>query len=94
MTGARWRPRALGQTTTTTPYGNVRTIRSVPPGQTPRGHIVARWSTAHPHQTHQTITRASAKKAPPLLKSSPMPGAFQRRLRAEMFRGLKKSTVL
>jgi 2-oxoglutarate ferredoxin oxidoreductase subunit beta len=95
MTGGQVAPTTpLGQTTTTTPYGNVEDEFDLCRlAQTAGATYVARWSTAHPHQTIKTITRGIRKKGTAFVEILSQCPVHFKTAPAEMFRGLKKSTV-
>ena len=95
MTGGQVAPTTpLGQTTTTTPYGNVEDEFDLCRlAQTAGATYVARWSTAHPHQTIKTITRGIRKKGTAFVEILSQCPVHFKTAPVEMFRNLKKITV-
>jgi 2-oxoglutarate ferredoxin oxidoreductase subunit beta len=95
MTGGQVAPTTpFGRTTTTTPYGNVEDEFDLCRlAQTAGATYVARWSTAHPHQTIKTIARGIRKKGTAFIEILSQCPVHLKRAPAEMFRDLKKITV-
>jgi 2-oxoglutarate ferredoxin oxidoreductase subunit beta len=95
MTGGQVAPTTrLGQTTTTTPYGNVEDAFDLCRlAQTAGAAYVARWTTAHPHQVIKSIIKGIRKKGTAFIEIlSPCP-VHRKTSPVEMFRNLKKITV-
>jgi 2-oxoglutarate ferredoxin oxidoreductase subunit beta len=61
--------------------------------QTAGAAYVARWTTAHPHQTIKAITRGIRKKGTALVEILSQCPVHFKTAPAEMFRALKKTTV-
>jgi 2-oxoglutarate ferredoxin oxidoreductase subunit beta len=95
MTGGQVAPTTpLGRTTTTTPYGNVEDEFDLCHlAQTAGAAYVARWSTAHPHQTIKTIIKGIRKKGTAFVEILSQCPVHLKTAPAEMFRNLKKITV-
>jgi 2-oxoglutarate ferredoxin oxidoreductase subunit beta len=95
MTGGQVAPTTpIGRTTTTTPYGNVEEEFDLCRlAQTAGAAYVARWSTAHPHQTIKTIIKGIRKKGTAFVEILSQCPVHLKTAPAEMFRDLKKNTV-
>lgn len=95
MTGGQVAPTTpFGVSTVTTPYGNVEDEFDLCRlAQTAGATYVARWSTAHPHQTIKTIQKGIRKKGTAFIEILSQCPVHLKKTPAEMFRQLKKSTV-
>jgi len=95
MTGGQVAPTTpLGQATSTTPYGNVEDKFDLCRlAQTAGAAYVARWSTAHPHQTIKAIIRGIRKKGTAFVEILSQCPVHLKTAPAEMFRALKEITV-
>ena len=95
MTGGQVAPTTpIGRATTTTPYGNVEAEFDLCRlAQTAGAAYVARWSTAHPHQTIKTIIKGIRKKGTAFVEILSQCPVHFKTAPAEMFRDLKKNTV-
>jgi len=95
MTGGQVAPTThVGETTTTTPYGNVEEEFDLCRlAQTAGAVYVARWSTAHPHQTIKTIIKGIRKKGTAFVEILSQCPVHFKTSPVEMFRNLKKNTV-
>jgi 2-oxoglutarate ferredoxin oxidoreductase subunit beta len=95
MTGGQVSPTtAIGQNTTTTPYGNTEDEFDLCRlAQTAGAAYVARWSTAHPHQTIKSIVKGVRKKGTAFIEILSQCPVHAKKAPAEMFRNMKKMTV-
>jgi 2-oxoglutarate ferredoxin oxidoreductase subunit beta len=95
MTGGQVSPTtAIGQRTTTTPYGNLEDEFDLCRlAQTAGAAYVARWSTAHPHQTIKSIVKGIRKKGTAFIEILSQCPVHAKRAPQEMFRNMKKMTV-
>ncbi len=95
MTGGQVSPTtAIGETTTTTPYGNVEDEFDLCHlAQTAGASYVARWTTAHPHQTIKSMVKGIRKKGTAFIEILSQCPIHLKISPAEMFQNMKKSTV-
>jgi 2-oxoglutarate ferredoxin oxidoreductase subunit beta len=95
MTGGQVAPTTpLGRATTTTPYGNVEDEFDLCRlALTAGATFVARWSTAHPHQTIKTIIKGIRKRGTAFIEILSQCPVHLKTAPAEMFRDMKKITV-
>ena len=95
MTGGQVAPTTpSGVSTVTTPYGNVEDAFDLCRlTQTAGAAYVARWTTAHPHQTIKTIQKGIRKKGTAFIEILSQCPVHLKKAPAEMFRQLKTSTV-
>lgn len=95
MTGGQVAPTTpAGRVTTTTPYGNVEDEFDLCLlARTAGAAYVARWSTAHVHQTIKTIAKGIRKRGTAFIEILSQCPVHQKAAPAKMFRDLKKNTV-
>jgi 2-oxoglutarate ferredoxin oxidoreductase subunit beta len=95
MTGGQVAPTTpFGVRTATTPYGNVEDEFDLCRlAQTAGAAYVARWSTAHPHQTIRSIRKGIRKKGAAFIEILSQCPVHLKKAPAELFRQLKRSTV-
>jgi 2-oxoglutarate/2-oxoacid ferredoxin oxidoreductase subunit beta len=95
MTGGQVAPTTpAGETTTTTPYGNVEDAFDLCRlAQTAGAAYVARWTTAHPHQAIKAIVKGIRKKGTAFIEILSQCPVHLKTPPAEMFRRMKKITV-
>jgi len=95
MTGGQVAPTTpAGETTTTTPYGNVEDAFDLCRlAQTAGAAYVARWTTAHPHQTIQAIIKGIHKRGTAFIEVLSQCPVHLKSAPAEMFQRMKKITV-
>ena len=95
MTGGQVAPTTpVGETTTTTPYGNVEDAFDLCRlAQTAGATYVARWTTAHPHQTIKSIVKGIRKKGTAFIEILSQCPVHFKSAPAEMFKRMKKITI-
>ncbi len=95
MTGGQVAPTTpVGRTTTTTPYGNVEDAFDLCRlAQTAGAAYVARWTTAHPHQTINAIIKGIRKSGTAFIEILSQCPVHWKQDPVEMFKAMKKITV-
>jgi 2-oxoglutarate ferredoxin oxidoreductase subunit beta len=95
MTGGQVAPTTpVGRITTTTPYGNVEDAFDLCRlAQTAGAAYVARWTTAHPHQTIKSIIKGIRKPGAAFIEILSQCPVHWKQSPAKMFRAMKKITV-
>ncbi|MBW1699573.1 MAG: 2-oxoacid:ferredoxin oxidoreductase subunit beta [Deltaproteobacteria bacterium] len=95
MTGGQVAPTSsVGMSTTTTPYGNTeQSFDLCKLAQTAGATYVARWTTAHPHQSRRAIEKGILKKGTAFIEIMAQCPVHRKRSPAEMLKELKKNTV-
>jgi 2-oxoglutarate ferredoxin oxidoreductase subunit beta len=95
MTGGQVAPTTeLGQTTTTTPHGNVEDPFDLCRlAETAGAPYVARWTTAHPRQAIKTITKGIRKNGTAFIEILSQCPVHKKTAPVELFRRLREITV-
>lgn len=95
MTGGQVAPTTLDQAvTSTTPYGNIEEAFDLCRlAQTSGASYVARWTTAHPHQTIKAIKKAINKKGASFIEVLSQCPVHKKETPVDMIRALKAITV-
>lgn len=94
MTGGQVAPTtAAGISTTTTPYGNTEdSFDLCKLAEVAGASFVARWTTAHPHQTIRTIMKGVRKKGTAFIEILSQCPVHKKSSATDMLRELKKNT--
>lgn len=95
MTGGQVAPTTSeGITTTTTPYGNTEASFDLCKlAETAGAAFIARWTTAHPHQTIRTIRKGIQKKGTAFIEILSQCPVHKKQSPSAMLGELKKQTV-
>ncbi len=95
MTGGQVAPTTLSRAVTpTTPYGNIEEAFDLCRlAETAGATYVARWTTAHPHQTIKTIKKAVNKKGASFIEVLSQCPVHNKQTPVDMIRALKATTV-
>ncbi len=95
MTGGQVAPTTQrGEYTTTTPYGNVESAFDLCKMAIAAGaSYVSRWTTAHPHQTIQSLKKGIRKKGTAFIEILTQCPIHEKKSAVEMLRSYKAKTI-